>query len=433
MSLKRDTLYNLIGNGVPLLAAAITIPFLLKTLGAEKFGVLTLIWGLIGYFGLFDFGVGRALTYEVSRRLADENNNSAAAIRRVIKAGLVITTVTGLVGCLIVLFVVAPFSGTWFKLSALTQADAKVAFAITAIGILPTTVTSGLRGALEGFGHFAPSNVTRVILGALMFLVPAAVVMAGKADLYYIATGLVFARLVVCGLAFFLLRHHIDARFDVTSSDIRPLLGFGVWVTISGIVSPLMVFGDRFFISAVIGAHDLAAYAIPQEGLQRLLIIPAALATALLPRMAGMSSSLDLADLYHRNMKRIGVAMFLILVPCALLAKPVLSIWISPAFAASSETIVLVLCLGLWFNSLAQMPMTLLHAVGRPKLAAVSHLIELPLYILMIVGLSKAFGITGAAMAWSLRVVVDFLVFNWFARQALNVSGRGWATRKGAL
>jgi len=51
----------------------------------------------------------------------------------------------------------------------------------------------------------------------------------------------------------------------------------------------------------------------------------------------------------------------------------------------------------------------------------------------MIVGLSKAFGITGAAMAWSLRVVVDFLVFNWFARQALNVSGRGWATRKGAL
>lgn len=426
MSLRRDTLYNLVGNGVPLLAAAITIPFLLKTLGPEKFGVLTLIWGLIGYFGLFDFGVGRALTYEVSRRLADENNNSATAIRRVIKAGLLITTITGLVGCLIVLFVVAPFSGTWFKISTLARADAKVAFAITAVGILPTTITSGLRGALEGFGHFASSNATRVILGALMFLVPAAVIMAGKAELHYIAVGLVFARLAVCSLAFLLLRGHIDARFDISSADIKPLLGFGIWVTISGIVGPLMVFGDRFFISAVIGAHDLASYAIPQEGLQRLLIIPAALATALLPRMAGMSSYSDLADLYDLNLKRIGAGMLLVLMMCALLAKPVISLWISPSFAASSEAIVLIICLGLWFNSLAQMPMTLLHAVGRPKLAAISHLIELPIYVIMIVGFSKEFGITGAAMAWSLRVIVDFLVFNWFARRVLNVSANNF-------
>ena len=68
MSLKKDTVYNLLGNGVPLLAAAVAIPYLLTSLGNEKFGLLALIWSLIGYFGLFDFGVGRALTYEVSRK-----------------------------------------------------------------------------------------------------------------------------------------------------------------------------------------------------------------------------------------------------------------------------------------------------------------------------------------------------------------------------
>ena len=63
MSLKRDTVYNLLGNGIPLLAAVGTIPYLLRVLGNEQFGLLTLLWALIGYFSLFDFGVGRALTY----------------------------------------------------------------------------------------------------------------------------------------------------------------------------------------------------------------------------------------------------------------------------------------------------------------------------------------------------------------------------------
>ena len=36
----------------------------------DRFGVLTLAWALVGYFSLFDLGVGRALTKVVSDRLA---------------------------------------------------------------------------------------------------------------------------------------------------------------------------------------------------------------------------------------------------------------------------------------------------------------------------------------------------------------------------
>jgi hypothetical protein len=51
---------------LPLIAAAALIPFMLHRLAmvalTEAFGVLTLIWALIGYFSLFHMGVGRALT-----------------------------------------------------------------------------------------------------------------------------------------------------------------------------------------------------------------------------------------------------------------------------------------------------------------------------------------------------------------------------------
>ena len=114
MSLKRDTVYNLLGNGIPLLAAVGTIPYLLRVLGNEQFGLLTLLWALIGYFSLFDFGVGRALTYEVSRKHGD----GIGALRVVVRAGLLLTVLTGIVGTLAIYFFVAPYSANWFKISA---------------------------------------------------------------------------------------------------------------------------------------------------------------------------------------------------------------------------------------------------------------------------------------------------------------------------
>jgi hypothetical protein len=64
MSLRNNTQWNLAGSGLPLIAAAALIPFMLHRLAmvtlTEAFGELTLIWAVIGYFSLFDMGVGRA-------------------------------------------------------------------------------------------------------------------------------------------------------------------------------------------------------------------------------------------------------------------------------------------------------------------------------------------------------------------------------------
>jgi O-antigen/teichoic acid export membrane protein len=63
MSLRNNTLWNLAGSGLPLIAAAALIPFMLQRLGNEAFGVLTLIWALIGYFSLLTWvWGGRSLT-----------------------------------------------------------------------------------------------------------------------------------------------------------------------------------------------------------------------------------------------------------------------------------------------------------------------------------------------------------------------------------
>ena len=74
MSIKKNTLWNLIGTGIPVIIGVIIIPYIIKKIGVESFGILSLIWALIGYFGLFDFGLGKAITQQVS--FARKNNSS---------------------------------------------------------------------------------------------------------------------------------------------------------------------------------------------------------------------------------------------------------------------------------------------------------------------------------------------------------------------
>ena len=38
------------------------VPPLVRLLGVDRFGVLALAWIIVGYFSLFDLGMGRALT-----------------------------------------------------------------------------------------------------------------------------------------------------------------------------------------------------------------------------------------------------------------------------------------------------------------------------------------------------------------------------------
>ncbi len=47
--LARNTLLNLIGQGLPLIVAVVTIPFIIQGLGIERFGLLSLAWVVLDF------------------------------------------------------------------------------------------------------------------------------------------------------------------------------------------------------------------------------------------------------------------------------------------------------------------------------------------------------------------------------------------------
>jgi O-antigen/teichoic acid export membrane protein len=91
------------------------------------------------------------------------------------------------------------------------------------------------------------------------------------------------------------------------------------------------------------------------------------------------------------------------------------NIGIGADFAAVAAPVAEILFFGAWINGLAFVPYGLLQSQGRPDVTGKFHTAEVLPFIGILWGLTSAFGIIGAALAWSLRCVADAACLFWAA------------------
>jgi O-antigen/teichoic acid export membrane protein len=425
--LARNTLWNLIGNVAPLLVAFFCIPLLVKALGTTRFGILTLVWTLIGYTTVFDFGLGRALTQLVAARLGTDEQQE---VPHLVWTSQVMMLFLGFVGTAILVL----FSG-WLARHVLhvpvgLESETTRSLYLLAFSIPFVISTAGLRGLLEAHQQFGVTNALRVPIGVFTFAAPLLVLPFSNNLVPVVATllgGRVLmwaAHLLYCAKIVPELRERIAWRRD----SIRPLLRFGGWMTVSNIVGPLMVTLDRFVIVAVVSVTAVAYYATPFDAITKLWLVPAALLGVMFPAfsMTFMRDRTRTVVLYERSVKFLLLSLFPIIVSVVVLAENGLKLWLGPEFAEHSTRVLQWLAAGMFVNCLAQVPFALVQGVGRPDLTAKLHLIELPGYLFALWWLSRTHGIEGAAIAWTARVFIDafalFAMSKRFLRHGTHLS-----------
>ena len=409
MSLRRNTIWNLAGMGLPLLIGVFAIPYLYHALGAEKIGFLTLVWALIGYFSLFDFGLGRALTQQVSTCIA---NNQIERLPSLVKTGLIFTIFAGLAGAGILFVLAYPLAMQWLNVSKAIQHDVFISLLLAAFGVPMTTLTTGLRGVLEAYEDFQQVNVLRMLSGISNFVLPVLSINFFGPSLSWIVSGMVLSRAILVIAHFFIMNARFPNGWSAVSfsqAQLGQLFSFGAWMTVSNVVGPLMVTADRFLISATMGASVVAYYTVPAEFLIRLLILPAALTSALFPRLTAFISTKpnEAKILYKKCLKAVTLTLLPVCILIACLSKLGLTLWMGSAFAEQSWVIVCVMSIGLFINGIAHVPFAAIQALGNAKFTAYLHVIELIFYIPLLLICLHFFGLLGAAIAWSIRIFFD--------------------------
>src|SRR5690606_6970766 len=95
--------------------------------------------------------------------------------------------------------------------------------------------------------------------------------------------------------------------------------------------------------------------------------------------------------------------------------------WLGAEYAERSTLALRLLCVGVLVNAIVHVPFALLQAAGRPELMARFHLIELALHVPATLWLVHRFGIAGAALAWTLRAILDAALVFAAADRVLGV------------
>jgi O-antigen/teichoic acid export membrane protein len=419
-SLAGNTLWNLFGNCFPVVVAVVCLPILKRGLGTERLGIISLAWVVIGYFSLFDLGLSRALTKLVAERIGQGRQPEIPSL---VWTSLFLMTGLGLVGSLLT-FILAPFLvERLLKVPASLSHEALGSFYWLGAAVPVVVVTAGFRGVLEALQHFRLATAIRVPMGIFTYLGPAAL-LPFTHSLIPIIGVLVLGRIVAFGAHLWACFHVMPALrsgFGFHAASAKPLFLFGGWMTVSNVLGPLMVTFDRFLIGSVISIAAVAYYSIPYEVVTKLWLISTALVGVLFPVFSATSFAdrTRLAYLYESGLKYI----FVILLPLALLlvifAPEGLSVWLGSDFAHNSAPVARLLAVAVLVNSMAHVPFTHLQSVGRPDVTAKFHLLELPIYVVMLFFLAKSWGITGIAIAWLLRVTIDCFLLFWFSFRLL--------------
>lgn len=389
------------------------IPYIYKNIGIERIGVLTIIWALIGYFSIFDFGLGRAITQRIAALTSEQTDRQKKIIAT---TGVLLTYIVGIVGGVVGFAVIDLVGVNWINSAPHLEDEIRTSFLLACLAVPATTATAGLRGILEGEQRFKAINLLRLILGLSNFLGPVASIAMFGPRLDYTVGSLVVARYII------LFAHHLSARHvvgiatdNLSSQESRQLFQFGGWMTLSNIISPLMVVADRFLIANVLGAAVVAYYTIPAEFMIRLLVLPAALTTTLFPVFSKELSERNIASalaLYKNSLKIIGLMMGTITAGVFIGAKFGIDLWLGPEFAEKSSTVASVLAVGILFNSMAQIPHAFIQASGDARSTALIHLAESVLYVPALFLLMHLYGILGAALAWALRALLDLALLH---------------------
>lgn len=411
MNIRKNSLWNLFGSALPMLIGIAAIPYIFNKIGIERIGVLTITWALIGYFSIFDFGLGRALTQRIARSssVQDKNQETLTAT-----TGVYLTLGLGIAGTLLGVFTIETYGLDWINFDKSLEQEIYLSFLLACLAMPAVTATAGLRGILEGRLRFKAVNVIKLLLGISNFLMPVVSIVFFGPRLDYIVGSLVFVRYIVFFVHYLILKKTILTKLGAFSfNEAKQLFRFGGWMTLSNIVSPLMGVTDRFLIANVLGAAMVAYYTIPADFMIRLLILPAAITTALFPVFSNHFAEKNYADalnLYRKSIRVIGLVMGTI-VACILFgAEFGISAWLGPKFAEKSAVVAYLFAVGVFFNSIAQVPHAYIQASGDARSTAIIHVVEAALYLPLLLLLMHTHGIRGAAIAWAARALLDLIM-----------------------
>jgi len=333
----RNTLYNILSYGYAAIIGFLIVPFILKNLGINLYGIWALVSLIIGYFSLIDFGIGQSF----ERYIAEFNaKNDTKSLNHVINSGLLFY--------LIILLILMPlsFPSQKFLIRILKipqnyEKEAEFIFKWTIIYIGFSNIFNLFHSCIRGFQRM---DITGKITIFLTTLHASGIILFLKSG--WSIKGLMVNNFIVYSVGgliylFFLYKifPEIELNFLLFEKNILKRLGkFGIKRWLTAIEEVITYQTDKFFIShflnvSLVGIYQIG-YTIPDKIANMIRLLNSAI-VPVSAELKAMNDKEKIIKLHFYGLKYISTVAFPLMFFIFVSAPLIINIWVGPGYEKS--------------------------------------------------------------------------------------------------
>jgi O-antigen/teichoic acid export membrane protein len=409
----KGSLLGVLGSALAVPAALISTPLFLKGLGIRGYGYWGLLQGVFAAFNLLAVGTAEATLYFVSK---DEPGDDEGRLRSRALAAVI------LAGCLVggLLLVTAPWTGV-ARLLGLPEEELgafeRLLPAAAGFWCLQFwgTWLQLLPRARHEYGVLTASQVALTVLIPLFGWMG---MTAGGGDGSLFIWGQAVAWGLACaGLLVWNAREArpLDLRPGWDREGLTQIGRYARWAFAFNLSVVALSWADRLLL-AKMGTEVLAGYSVATSLTLRILGVLGLVTTTLMPAVARIREDQEPERLragFSVSVRAVGLLAAAMLLPLAAWGDRFLAVWLKDeALAKTTYPALLLLCVGVYYGSVASACHAALLGTGRPRLVAVTGLggavvgVGLAWWAIPVWGLPGAalVGLAGNAVAFALRL-----------------------------
>jgi len=429
MRIGRNLVAGLGGSIWTALVGLAVIPFYVRYLGLEGYGLIGFLATAQAVIQILDLGLAATVNREVARGTGSGDLAQARALLHTLAA--IYWVMAGVIAMVIALLspVVA---GHWLRADGLSADSLTGVVMLMALVIACRWPGQLYQGALLGAQRIVISsalNVALVTLGSGGAVVVLAFVSPSMQAFFLWQVGVGFAYVLAARAASWRILGRERVRYDREQFSRIWRFSAGVsGITVAGIVLSQI---DKLVLSKMLGLSEYGQYMLAVAIAGTLYLFSAPFFNALYPRFSVLVHSGDtvrLADTYRLSTRLLGAILFPVAMLFSVFSQDLVQAWTGdPALAQSVGSLLPLLAIGTALHCVMHVPYALQLAHGMTRLPLTISALLLIAIVPLTILLASAHGAYGGALAWLALHALYLVLGAWMThRHLLKGLGPKW-------
>ena len=432
MRLARNMAAAMANSVVVVLINLVALPFYLRFLGMEAYGLIGFYATLQTVLQVLDLGLAPTISREIAHDAETGKQLRAASLLRtlsVVYIGVAVA-IAGLVA------IAAPWIGAhWLQAKALPAETIEQAVMLMGVNLACRWPISLYHGALVGAHRLARSAATSTTINICAATATIAMLGWGVRSIQaFFVVQAAFGLLHAIVLRVLALRAVGERGAPYDFAALRRVWHFSAWMGGIAITSIVFTQLDKALLSNLIDLESFGYYMLAALLASGLSVLTGPAFNVLFPKFTALHARGDdagLARFYSDTSRMYSATIFALAFALALHVQAIVTLWTGRVdVALHVEPLVVLLAIGTALNGVMYFPYALQLATGRPQIPFAINAGLLMLAAPTIVWLTTHYGAIGGALSWAMLGIVYLFVGTIVTgRKVASFAGGAWLTR----